>query len=565
MTKTHMQKYVAVAAAVVLVIVILLAGRGGSKPGASGGPLVDKVEAYRVQQNGKPTSAAHASIAFTRKSGDYAFANLAIDLNKDGSYAAYDLADKAKQQEWVVQNMPVKVMTEGNDFSFDLLDRSVDDGKDFKAVVVLSKKPLSDWKGDVPADTSSAAVTISAFEPDDFGTLISPSPEGTGGAPSEKPVHGGPLDQAKVKTPNAQKYLKDTTAAPSQGSGEGQAPVPGAVPAGGPPAAGTDFSVLQTDVPDMSQGVNECVPTSTSNALTWLGNRYGFKDRLPKDQRSIIEELKPDFSWTAANGVLVEDNYLGGKSDFVARHNLPIYTYQVGSKFDDDVATKVAAELAKGQAVEIVIGYYEWNAHTNKWERHGGHMLSAVGAFGANGKTYLGLHDPASPGPNRLDVYENIKSRMYNYRYRGNYAVFIEYAIAESPTEAWVKDHPATSVIETTGGIVEARDAQDTWFVDALKIGNAWYPTAQFHTFVGPECDKAEHWHANFGTALGFDLKGKPDFDYNPSNVQSRHADIVEWKDPESCGAGKVAQVERKNILISKEEAERMAAKAMAR
>jgi hypothetical protein len=182
-------------------------------------------------------------------------------------------------------------------------------------------------------------------------------------------------------------------------------------------------------------------------------------------------------------------------------------------------------------------------------------MMTVTGAWGTGGNLYLGFHDPLSPESGRLDLYQVDGKRVFNYRYRGENKVFIDRAFAESVTQEWTATHPPQTAIQTGGGMVEAANLQDVWYVQMLKIGEAWYPTKQFHTFTGPECDRAEHWHANAHAAWGLNMRGLVSFDMTPERVKQRSAPLIEWEDPSGCGAGKVADVEVKNIMISREEA----------
>ena len=181
-------------------------------------------------------------------------------------------------------------------------------------------------------------------------------------------------------------------------------------------------------------------------------------------------------------------------------------------------------------------------------------MTSSVGAFRSNGTTYLGMHDPLSPEAGRLDIYRVDGNRMLDYRYRGNTKVFIEFAYAQSPTEEWVAQHPPQVALDARG-FTETQNLQDVMFVDAIKIGTAWYPSKQFHTFTGPECDRAEHWHANTGTAWGLEYGNESSADFVPEKVRVRRFPSVSWTDPGNCGAGKSAEVQHRNVMISKEEA----------
>lgn len=551
-------------AAAILAVIVIVSGAfmlfGGRPDKTLIGP---DVRLTRVVKGAEATDAAYVTVPYTREA-EFPYMNIAIDFNGDGKFAAYITAAGASQEEWVVRDMRALVIEAGNAFSFTLHDTDAFGRKDISLRVRLSEKPLgeTEWYGELRGGAGNE-LTVAEIGIDDYTTRIAPvSPQGTGAGAAGDAVRetanapGTPAVKGWLNTKlsaSTKPWLTDTTAAPS-GLGTGEAAAIGAVSPSDAVPAGFDFEVFQEGVPDVPQGINECVPTSVSNAIHSLADRYGFTDKIPETQLETIEELKKDFKWTRADGVYVEPDFMTGKVAFTQRHGLPIVTHQVGTKFDPDVANKVAAELAKGQAVEIVIGYYNLNA-SNEWVRNGGHMMSAVGAFGMGGKNYLGLHDPASPDTGRLDIYPIERSRIYNYRYRGNSSVFIEYAIAESPTEEWVKTHPPRVAIRTGGAVGESQNFQDVWMVDMINIGNGWYPTVQFHKFTGPECDRAEHWHANAGTAHGLRLSDEEYFETNPQRILARNAPLVSWTDPGNCGAGKSAVVQRANVMVSMDEA----------
>jgi hypothetical protein len=542
-----------------LAAVLLILGLAALRPKADATLIGKDIKAYRIVQDGQPTSAAHVSVPFTRKADDLTVANVAIDLNRDGTFAAYKTADGGDQEEWVVKNMRAKVIEAGNTFSFDLVDRAVDAAKDFPLEAVLTASPLKDWAGGVSGKGALTKVVISSFETEDFGPLFKADPTGErDGAAGDGPTPG-PMASTKTKFPDAEKFLRDTTAPESEGAGEAAAI--GAEPAaagGGLPPPGSDFSVFQPGVPDMLQGTNECAPTSASNGIHSLARRYGFEDKLPASQRDSMNELKTDMNWHA-EGVATRTDFIPGKVAFTRRHDLPIYTHQIGGELDADITRKIAAELAKGQAVEVIIGYYTQDA-AGAWTRHGGHVMSGVGAFGQDGHTYLGVHDPLSPESGRLDMYEIDGTRVFNYRYRGNSMVFIDRAFAQSVTAEWIAAHPPSAALDTTS-LVESQNFHETMLVDTIQIGQAWYPVMQFHQGTGPECENKMHWHANSGLAWGVDRTGFQPFELsNPEKVYRSRNDVKSWKDPDGCGAGKVADVVHRTILITNDEAGKLVA-----
>jgi hypothetical protein len=530
--------------------------------------LIGEVTATRIAYKGELTPSAHVTVPFARKDDAYRVANVAIDLNKDGKFAAYAVTG-GTQEEWLVRNSRAKVIEGANTFSFEIVDADVPTRNHFDLVAMLTADPIEAWDGKIRGKSAAAEAKISSFRTEDFGDLFAAHPEygGAGGLlgdfpdpPSDAPTPPDETPKERFTTPDPEAYMTDASAA-AGGAPAGAAAV-GVTPAADAlPAQGSDFEVFQEGVPDRFQGHNECVPTSISNGLHWLAKRYGFEDRMPDTQEETMNELKPDLDWRREYGANMRDDVLPAKVAFTARHDLPIYSHRISDrKHDLDIVRKIAAELKKGQAVEIAVGYYTWNADTEEWKRGGGHMVSGVGAFGSNGQTYLGLHDPLSPESGALDIYHVEGARMDGYRYRGNTVVYIEWAYAQSPKEEWVARHPPATRIDVSG--IEARNLQDVWFVEMLNIGTAWYPVKQFHKFTGPECDRAEHWHANTGTAWGLEFRNRGTHEEtNPERVRAREAPVTSWTDPGECGAGKTAQVKLFNVMIGRSEAGALVAK----
>lgn len=64
--------------------------------------------------------------------------------------------------------------------------------------------------------------------------------------------------------------------------------------------------------------------------------------------------------------------------------------------------------------------------------------------------------------------------------------------------------------------------------IEVIEYQSEYIPTDQLHTFTGPECDEAEHWHANTGTVTA--LSGK------------------QITDSDECGFGKTKDVPAKMV-----------------
>src|SRR3990167_9867104 len=132
----------------------------------------------RVTMGDAKTEFASVSLAFNKDSKKYDYANVLVDLNKDGTFASYQVNGKT-QEEWVVQNTLTKVFSaEGNNFSFILNDFQAEAQKDFNMVIVLSKKNLDQWDGKAIRGSAYQTLTISSIESDDISNRYQGGPGG---------------------------------------------------------------------------------------------------------------------------------------------------------------------------------------------------------------------------------------------------------------------------------------------------------------------------------------------------------------------------------------------------
>ena len=403
--------------------------------------ISQQVSITRVTVGDEKTEFASVSLAFHKDSKKYDYANVLVDLNKDGTFASYQVDGKT-QEEWVVQNTLTKVFSaEGNNFSFVLNDSQIEAQKDFNVAIVLSRKNLDQWDGKAIRGSAYQTLTIPSIESDDISDRYEADPEGirAGGiflnVLSEPALAAGetPPTAPPVEAQDVQKELEEATKAQLR---EGLNPLTNtSAPKSTEKTVeslGKEFDVFHDgDMPDITQGKNECVPTSTANSLLWLAQKNKFSDKMPKTGAEIISELKTDLKWSAT-GVKVEEDYLTGKQAFIERHKLPLATHLVGSKaFDLNIVAKIAQELRKGQDVEIHLVYFQEKAD-GSWQQSGAHMVTAVGARGArDGQQTIEIHDPLSPGPSKLDIYKVNGSNVKDYKY--GKLTYIKQAYAESP------------------------------------------------------------------------------------------------------------------------------------
>ncbi len=178
-------------------------------------------------------------------------------------------------------------------------------------------------------------------------------------------------------------------------------------------------SVTIPDVPDIAQRPGECAPTTAANGLISLIQKYGDLEKLSGTEQDLIDELKSDMKWTAENGVLPDD-FVTGKNAWAKRKGFFIRTEKVGDKHGIDTVSAIEEALKtdpdkKGVELRLKFG----DPATGK--AVGGHMVSVTGVHKKNGKTYLDIHDPASP--DGTDTVEISGNQFANYGLFGGWTI----------------------------------------------------------------------------------------------------------------------------------------------
>ena len=123
------------------------------------------VSVYRLAGGEGALGPAGIDLSFTRASEAFGTLNVAMDLNADGAFADYGTVGGARQQEWIVRDVPVKVAPGTRSFRFDLADPDILTRNNFKMIVVLTKAPLESWTGRVPASAAVLRTDIPAILP----------------------------------------------------------------------------------------------------------------------------------------------------------------------------------------------------------------------------------------------------------------------------------------------------------------------------------------------------------------------------------------------------------------
>lgn len=405
----------------------LLDGSDNDVAAVGGGRILSaQVTMSRVNSGGNdpagvdPVKTGYVVVTFQQTLTTRKYINLVVDLNADGTFAAYAVGS-GTQAEWVAQNIPASVNAdEPHRFTFVLLDPAVDGRTGLKGRAIITDQPIgSTWDGVVPGTAvESVDFTIATVGQETLSYFYAPN------------YGGGPFpDLAPASGPES------------------------SLQAIMPQAAQANFSSFHTGVPDIRQGPMECGPTSTADNLIWLTRRYGYADRLPYGERDLIERLKTRFGWTLANGISMGETFVTGKNEFCRDHNLPIETHRIGNWNDRDMISKIAVELDKGQAIEMLMGFYYWDRTERKWKRWGGHIVSVVGAALTNGTFSLDLHDPDTAST--LDSYEVSGSQFTDAltlpNYTDRFRTVLQVAYAQSPTEVTPTEAQALGDLFTIG------------------------------------------------------------------------------------------------------------------
>lgn len=415
---TAQQRNAAIAAAVIVLLGAVLLLRKGVPNLVPKGPLVkDDLSLTRTFERGEERGSGFLYLPYARTDASARFVNVAVDLNGDGTFAAYDV-DGGKQEEWLVRNFAAFASTGAAvGFPVDLPDRSVGGALPAKAAVVFSAGPLQGdaWPATFPDGATVETPHLRSYALADRDALNDREP-------------GGRLERGRGAT----------DAAPAEAA-------PGATgPATRMDGEPENYSVQHDDVPDQDQRSSECSPTGISDGFRWLAKKYGFEDRMPFDTASLINELKGDLQWD--NGVTPGQNTIDGKRAFIARHKLPLEAHLIGEEFDRNIQYKMYQELQKGQAVEAGIAFI---TPDGKWD--GAHLVGVAGVanFGG-GDRFINLIDPDEPA--RTDGGNSEVYRMSGnevLRYDGTDASRIRFAYAQSP------------VTDGTGSLVDPAGPKD--------------------------------------------------------------------------------------------------------
>lgn len=442
-----MKKYIIIAFVAIVVLAIFVFSFSGSNKVLVG----DEVQMIRLAVKGEVASAGFLTIPFLADSDKYNFINVAVDLNGDGEIKSYQVNGQT-QEEYLVNNMYAKVLTKTkNSYSISIPDKSFDDKTNLAIYIILSPSELNNWAGESVSGGVFKKALLSKIYKMDYGSLYTPDPTG-------ERAGGSPLN---IILPN--KALADDT-----------------------------VNEFRTDVPDIDQAYNECVPTSIANSLLWLADKYKFMDKMPKGgDAELIDELKQDLKWTD-KGVWFDD-VIPGIKVFIKRHKLLLEAYQIGKVYDTEIVLKISEELKKGQDVEGWLKYEKY-LKDGSYVNGGAHMVTVVGVWTSpKGTKFIGVNDPLSQGADATDIYKIDGNQVVGYGFQGNFNTYILSAFAESPiSEEEVE--PSVSIDSSNIKLIKETkySGGDTHTCLVTLSGTATGPECSFLSLQGSDIGGAE-------------------------------------------------------------------------
>lgn len=398
MDTRNVKKYGIPAALALVLLVVAVVFFGGSD--RRKGPLVaDDLRITRVFSENKErdTGFLYLPYARTEQADSHRYVNVAVDLNGDGAFAAYEV-DGKRQEEWLVRDMASFAANGGtNGFPVAIPDRGWTARLPLRAAVAFSASAAGGEAWPAPADALPLHVRTYAIDDRDEFYVT----DGKGEMDTGSPVSGG-------------RRLAVATGGPANNPAEPQ-----------------EYSARHEGIPDQNQKYNECSPTGISNNFRWLARTYGFEDRMPDTTEALINELKGDLLWD--NGVTPGQNTIAGKRAFIERRGLPLEAHLIGEEFDPNIQHKIYEELKKGQAVEIGILFLE--TVDGEERAAGAHLVGVSGTLRYGPDRFIQLVDPGTSSAS------SDGSGSETYRLNGNVLTdydtsvksVIRFAYAQSP------------------------------------------------------------------------------------------------------------------------------------
>lgn len=373
----------------------------------------------RTLVGGLPVNVGYVTVPITingTADNQIRYLNVVVDLNQDGNWQVYSLGGRTTQQEWIVRNLAIftEPGTSVNiSVPFVLLDTSVIPTDQIwtratltTEIIDLTIFGLAGWNGTGPVggflrgETEDHLVSVEShtFFPVPPGRIPNPPP-GSCGDGIVQPWRGEQCEPPNTPVCNANCQLipqpppgfcGDGIVQPWRGE---QCDPPDGVTCDAncqnipqPPDPIPVDGIEKEGVPDITQGCNECGPTSAANSLYFLGKAYGFSDKLPgspNNPRSLIDELKEKMKFDEG---VADDDFIQGKKDIAKQLGLPIETHcQDDGEGQIPTVDFICSELEKCQDVELGITF----------DGGGGHWVTVVGCTKySDGSVKLKIHDP---------------------------------------------------------------------------------------------------------------------------------------------------------------------------
>lgn len=141
---------------------------------------------------------------------------------------------------------------------------------------------------------------------------------------------------------------------------------------------------------DFSQQKAECAPTVAINsAYSLLKNNEIPFTNTPETH---IDELKTDMQWNTTNGVIPEQ-YITGFTTWAQRHDYPLTVRKTGDAHGNTTLAEIERELERNNAITLRVKFID----TQTGKAAGGHAVTVTHVFRKNDRTFISIHDPATP------------------------------------------------------------------------------------------------------------------------------------------------------------------------
>jgi hypothetical protein len=316
-------------------------------PSCSSPAVITSATGAQFTVGGVANGEARVALEIDHARTDLWFANVAADLNGDGSFANYTSSAGA-QPEWVVQNLPVNVFPGELGLFFEIVDPGLSTAKPIRVRAILTADVVAatgTWDGTFPSSGVSFEGTL--------GFTTKEAPEIDQGSTDTQSGGGG--DRCQL-----------------DGNGLCAADTPPPPPP--PEHVGDDQGNKLRPMSQQPPGTHDCVIRSIASSLVYLtrkakqtmllGDNVSFNNLSshPDVLTDIESQIKQSFTDCGAyTGTGVPNDKLAtAKATFVSDKHLAVTTSRTPSAGTDGSGAwdALLQGLRNGCAVEVGMGLY---------------------------------------------------------------------------------------------------------------------------------------------------------------------------------------------------------------